>query len=462
MPGGADFDYGSTDLDPGVVAQGSVLDDTSAPVPAYLKFMPATATGTGVETFTDGSGAFSATILNAAQDVLIVPTVPGYAPRVVANWTPTNTLLTVDAGTAVTGTVFGPSGIGLANAKVQLEIDGVPSTSATTASNGTFTVLANFVAGQVVTVEAVPPIGSGLARLTATSSTFDLTQPLTISYAAALATTRDLTNVAIQRGGAAVASGTDVEIVGTLGVGGVVATGSIHVTPTATIAIAATTVAGGMLPPTTVPAPALALSAVIAPDAIASVTAVDLTSSVPTAIDSQAPTTISGIAADQVGTPLAGVTVVAVPDAELALAGASTLTTTTGSDGSYALAFAAGGTYDVQFTDPAGRAAPYLAASTTTATTTVDATLPVALHVTGSVTVHGVSAPIAGAAVEVLCVACTGVALERPIGEAASDAAGAFTIAVPDPGVASARRRWELDNVTPWQPYIAPSRSRPR
>jgi hypothetical protein len=294
--------------------------------------------------------------------------------------------------------------------------------------------------------------------LTATSTTIDLTKSLAIAYAASLATTRDLKNLPIRRTGAAVPSGVAVEFVGSIGTGGTVTTGSVHTAATGTFAIGATTTTGGLLPATSLLAPALALSAVIAPSGIASVTAVDLTTSVPTAIDSSAPTTITGVAMDKAGTLLGGVSVIAVPDTALALAGASSPIATTASDGSYALQFATGGTYDVQFTDPAGRVAPVTVANATSASANVNGTLPAALHVTGTVTVHGQAGSLGNAAVEILCVACTGVALERPVGEAASTSTGAFSLAVPDPGVANARHARELDNVRPWPLFAAPSR----
>ena len=58
--------------------------------------------------------------------------------------------LPVDAGTSTaTGTVLDRGGGPLANAQVQLEQLGVPSTIATTAANGTFTVHTTFDASVI-------------------------------------------------------------------------------------------------------------------------------------------------------------------------------------------------------------------------------------------------------------------------------------------------------------------------
>ena len=59
-------------------------------------------------------------------------------------------------------------------------------------------------------------------------------------------------------------------------------------------------------------------------------------------------------------------------------------------------------------------------------------TLPKPVHVTEQLT--GLPNPVAGAAVQVLCANCTGIARSRPSYEVASDQFGKFVIVVPDPG----------------------------
>ena len=64
-------------------------------------------------------------------------------------------------------------------------------------------------------------------------------------------------------------------------------------------------------------------------------------------------------------------------------------------------------------------------------------TLEQALRVTGELRATGLASPLRAVGVAALCqLGCTGVERERPLGEAVTDAAGRFAVAVPDPGVA--------------------------
>src|SRR5204863_59302 len=84
--------------------------------------------------------------------------------------------------------------------KVQLTIDGVPTTLATTDVNGNFTTLGIDVPGATVKLEVTPPAGSGLSRLEATDM-LDVGVSIDVSYAAK--TLRSLQGVPVRRGGAA-------------------------------------------------------------------------------------------------------------------------------------------------------------------------------------------------------------------------------------------------------------------
>ncbi|HEX7837612.1 MAG TPA: hypothetical protein VF469_09130, partial [Kofleriaceae bacterium] len=60
-------------------------------------------------------------------------------------------------------------------------------------------------------------------------------------------------------------------------------------------------------------------------------------------------------------------------------------------------------------------------------------TLPAAVQLHGVLRLDGGQA-LANASVQILCQACSGIERTRPLLEVASDAAGQFTLAVPDPG----------------------------
>nr|MBA3821220.1 carboxypeptidase regulatory-like domain-containing protein [Deltaproteobacteria bacterium] len=139
VTGGASFSLGTVAVDPGVVATGHVRMAATG-VPAYLRFIPLGGRDAYVETFAGADGAFSARVHNQLHDVLIVPSVPGVAPRLVAGWAPGTAVLAVDAGVAVTGTVIAPGGGPVANAKVQLTVGGEPSTLTTSDGSGSFSV----------------------------------------------------------------------------------------------------------------------------------------------------------------------------------------------------------------------------------------------------------------------------------------------------------------------------------
>ncbi|HLL23250.1 MAG TPA: hypothetical protein VK427_14030, partial [Kofleriaceae bacterium] len=96
VSGGATSSIGTIAIDPGVVVTGT----TGAH--AYLRFMPAAAPDATVETFAAADGTFTARVLHQPHDVLIVPLVAGFAPRLVTGWLPGSNL-PVEMGTEITG-----------------------------------------------------------------------------------------------------------------------------------------------------------------------------------------------------------------------------------------------------------------------------------------------------------------------------------------------------------------------
>lgn len=408
-------------LDPGIGTSGNIGGE------GYVRLMPAASPTAFIEAFADTLGEFNTRAIEIPHDVLVIPKSQAVAPQKLVAWVPGDAI-TLVPGTPVTGKVLGPGGGNLAGAKVQLMIDDVPSTLATTTSTGNFTVLAVPKPGATIRIAVTPPATSGLPRLVASSTAFDLGQQLDVQYAAALGAPRDLVNVLIRRGSAL--PNAKVSIVGTLAasgtVDGIAASGEVR--------IATTAGANGRLP--SVLAPARALAAVIEPSpGDLAVTALDLTSGVPAAIDAPAMIAISTKLQQNATTPLPGAQLDAIPVGALAQANAPTVRFTAGAGGMVTGSLASGGHYDLRFSDPGARAAARTTDRDKTAAQIAGVyTLPEAIEVRGTLTVLGTSTPIPNAAVQILCATCTGVEADRPIAETASGPSGDFKLAVPDPG----------------------------
>ena len=426
VPGGADFPR-SISLDPGLAVAGTVKNGSSG-VPAYLRFMPVSSPGAFVETFTGLDGAFSVRLLGQPTQVLIVPTVPGIAPRI-ATMMPTsgNNLLTVSPGTAVSGVVRDAANAVLAGAKVQITVQGVPSTLATTASDGSFTVRAITLAGADAVVDVTPPPGRGFPRLRATG-VFDLTQSVQVRYTGA---TCDLANTPVKRGAASLPLA-KVTVVGTLASAGSVVAG---ITAPASGEVRIPTIVDGAskLPSVLVPRAQLSAVVAVSPTDLALV-AIDVTGCAALAINAPGVVTSVGTVRSSALATLGGVRLDATPVGDLALADAPPVEVRTASNGSFTVGLASGGHYDLRFNDPVGRGGPVVALDALAGAAPTSVTLPRALHLHGEVTMPSNSNPIANAAVQALCLSCTGLDAVRPISETSTDGASAYSLAVPDPG----------------------------
>ncbi len=418
-----DYDMGPVVLESGVVATGQVKNG-GVGVAAYLQFIPQGMAGAIVETFASASGAYAVRLLDQPHDVIVVPADAELAPRRIIGYLPSQTVLNVNGGTTITGTVRqGVTAIG--NAKVQLTIDGVPTTLATTAANGTFTVQGVDVANANVKVEVTPPPVTGIPRFEATGL-LDVTALVNVTYGTF--TLRNLVGVPVRRSGAAQA-GKPVLIVGTVASVGSVSAG-VTVNGTGFVRIPTTTDAGGNLPSVLAPAgPLFAVTTVGSGDR--AIGSFDLTTVIPAQIDAPPPAALVATATD--GTdPLDGATLDLVPRQALELAGVPSLHFTANALGKITGVVPAGGAFDVRWSDPAARRAPKLDANTTLLSRTY--VLPPAVYVRGDLTVTGSSNPVVGASVQILCASCSGLDRDRPIAEVASDPHGTFTLAVPDPG----------------------------
>jgi hypothetical protein len=418
----AGFDMGPVVLDPGVIATGQVKNGTTN-IPAYLQFTPLGMPGAVIETFTNMSGQFSVRLLDQPHEVIVVPMIAGYGPRRVA-YTPSSTTITLAAPQTFAGVVR-QGATRISGAKVQLTIDGVPTTLTTTDGNGNFSVLGFATSTSIVKVEVTPAAGSGLPRLEATDM-LDLAASIDVSYSAL--TLRNLSNVPVRRGANAQAN-KKVAIVGTIAAAGSITAG-ITANATGFLRINTTTDAAGNLMSVLAPAGPLYAVTTIAPGDVA-VGALDLTAGVPAQILAP-PLTAFSTDATGGGGPLDGATLDLVPAGALALAGAPTLHFTADIAGHVIGQIPTGGVFDVRWSDPASRRAPLVERDVTQLMGTYE--LPAAVYISGDITVTGSSNPVIGASVQVLCADCTGIDKNRPIAEVASDPHGSFSIAVPDPG----------------------------
>jgi hypothetical protein len=430
IKGGGDSDLGPISVLSGGVIQAVVLGPAGG-VPAYLRFSPDGAADAIVEAFSDASGV-AAVRLPAGRGpytVLVVPSVTGFAPRRFTGWSP-GTALRVDAGSTITGTVVGPADVPLAGAAVRLVSDGVPSTVAVTADDGSFALDA--APGGAVTVEVTPPDGSGLPRLSATSTVFNLAAPVQIQYSANPGRT-DLAGTVVRRKGAAVA-GARLTVVGSLMTAGTVTAGALAVA-SGQVRVAATADASGALPRTLVPSAVLSAVIEVGPGDLA-VTPLDATGGAPASLDAPAMqpiTTAITANTDDRTTPAAGASLDLVPTGALAMAAAPMLRLVAAKDGTIAAALPAGGRYQLRFQDPLGRGAPLVVADRAIMAIASSYLLPRAIHLEGTLLGDGVRA-LPGASVQLMCSVCSGVDAALPLAEATSDDAGRFSLAVPDPG----------------------------
>jgi len=425
--GGGDQTLPDVVLDPGVVVNGNVLG-SGIGIPSYLRFMPISGKEAVVESFSDGAGGFTARVLDQPHDVLVVPATASFPPTLVKNWLPSQTNLAVDPGTAISGVVRDQANALLAGAKVQLSIDGTPSTLATTNAAGAFTVRAALVTGATVRFDVTPPATSGLPRLSASSTTFDLAQAVAIKFSAT--TIRDLANTLVRRSGAPLANA-KVSVVGALAAPAGTVTAGVVASASGEIRITATTDGAGRLP--SMKATANVLSAVVEPGpGDAAVTALDLTGGVPATIDALALQPVTTVIHAPTAGVLAGVTLDAVPLGALQLAGAPSVHATSGVGGTISTSFAPGGHYQLRFSDAAGRGAMLIVPDVTSASIAANHTLHTPVHV--GATVKGETSVIRGASVQMLCAVCSGIERSRPLAEIATGNDGKFLLAVPDPG----------------------------
>jgi hypothetical protein len=433
--GGASADLGAFSLEMPPLSTFQVTGP-AGPLAAYVRLAPVGDPDRFVEAFSvaDPQAPTGVRLSSEPQTARVIPSSGDLAPRLFTGISPDFFfMLALDRGTPITGTVRDPGDAALAGATVQLSIAGVPSTVATTGPDGSFTLAAALdgTAGSAVTVDVAAPAGSGLPRLSATSTAFQLDAGLVVRYAHNIAPVPlDATRVA--RKTQAVGSA-PVMIVGSLPAAGTIATGAVApVTAAGDIRIAAATDPTGALAGVRVP-PALLSAVVTVASGDLAVAALDTTLGAPARLEAPRGPSIGTAALGPVGADgLPGAALDLVPVGALAAAGAPELHAIAGPGGAITTVIASGGHYDLRFRDPQNRAAAMVVADRDESSIATSYRLPPALGIRGSL-VGGLEV-LPGATVQVLCSACTGIDRDRPIAEAVSDGAGRFVVVIPDPG----------------------------
>lgn len=427
--GGGDQGEQNVTLDPGLPLPITVRTPAAAPVAAYLRFTSSASPDVVIEGFSDAGGNAAVRMVPGRYDVLIVPTSSALAPRVIPDWDPLTGALTVDAGQALGGIVLDAGGDPLAGARVSVMSGGVPSTIGTTGADGRF-ALRWREGGVAETVTVVAPDGSDLPRLDATFEVGALAE-LTVQHANV--PRADVGGTLVRVGGAPAAS-TDVLVALTRPACGEMRDGAgVLATAAGSHRRTLRTDATGFLPAARfVEGTGAAFIASAGPGARA-------TFPVPAAaaVDAAAPVEVVGQVLRAAGGARAGARVRATMTGVLAHTGAPAPAVTTGGDGRFAIALAAGAAYELVITDPSGDdAARTFAIAAAAATDLETVALPAALAVRGKIFVSGSSVGVRGVSVAALCQTdCDGIERTRPLGEAVSDELGRFVVAVPDPGV---------------------------
>ena len=429
VPGGSDFAAGVLAIDPGVSTAIDVRDSGGARVPAYVRLTSRATPDAVVELVTSVTGGERATLASGRHDVLVIPLVPDLAPIERPNWDAAQGGFIVTAGASVIGTVLDGTGAPLADARVSIAAagSGPPSTLATTGSDGRFVLGWQLTSGASLVV--VPPATSGLPRLTAPLATIDLGAPLTVRYQPGQAQV-ELGGTLVRVGGAPVVNGHVLFALELADIATITDGSTTALVPGAHRDRIATDATGHLAAYRVTVSSGRAFA--IADGGPGAVALVDV-STTTTTIDAPAPATLTGLVVDRAGAPLPGVALAASVVDELAHLDAPAPTATSGADGRFTLALAAGASYQLVLDDPRARAARRRLLVAATAGDLGSVALPPPVRVLGTVRLVGQSTGLAEVSVTALCDACTGLERSRPQGETVTDVAGDFTVVVPDP-----------------------------
>ncbi len=429
--GGADSVLPVSVLAPGDIATGRILDAGGAGVSAYVRARLRDSTSPAdYEAFSNGTGDFSMRLPPGRFDVLVVPQDGSLPAALFSDRAPAEigTTLSLLAPTTVSGRVLDASGSGLAGARVSLLVDGARSTEATTAANGSFSVLAT---GSSLTGLAVaPPPSSGMPSLRAealSGQTVNSASDVVIRFSnPSISATVDISDsVGAPMPGAHAEWRADLPAAGTVNAGSVEAVaGTLRVEATADGSgrVQSSLVArtSSLVVRSTDGSEARIMSDI--PWATAPISALSL----------QTLVTVP-VATSVLDTGAGGANVEASPMGLLAPQTAPTRSTTI-ADGSTSLALIQGGSYRLTVGHPTGgQHAQFL--TNVQAGSIGPIALPGTVLAQGQIAIGSPTESGAGAQVRLYCDDCTGADAERVHASAVADETGRFTFRVSDPGV---------------------------
>lgn len=448
LPGGADFALSSLSVESGALTQVHVVGADSAPLAgAYLRAMPdAGGPELWLERFSQADGTVDLRLLSGAYDLLVVPD-PDLPAVLLADQLAADlagTTITVDGGVAVTGSVSDPAGDPVVGARVQLTVAGAPSSIGTTGASGAFSLRAR--AGGPVTVTVTPSEASGLPALERTDAP-DIAagSAIAVHYAAGLAV-RTVSPVLRQTDGSTPAAGARVTFIARP----ITTAGSVDIDGDSggargTLVRSAQANASGVIPDQVLTSAMYDVIVEPGPTAPAGervrFAPLDLSTGqgAPASLRLAAPAHLTGRVVDAGGAPVAGAQLLAAPVGPLARATTAGDSATSGGDGTFNLALAARGSYQIRIDGPMARGrvvrledAPATAGDTRSLG---DLALPATLELSGELVATGGGA-VSGAVVQLQCLICGPGGGVANVAEVVSDAAGQFVLRAPDPGVA--------------------------
>lgn len=452
--GGNGYALGPVVIAEGVSVGGVSSDALGQPVPAYVRAWPSPPIGGAPlllsEIATGDDGAYDLQLVaDDEYDVLVVPASPELAPYALHGAPDAIPLATTfEPGDPVSGTVVDGDGAPVVGARVSLVVGGLPSSIAVTDEAGGFAL--QMRAGASLSVIVTPPDASGLPQLELTDAEVGVAagSAIAVAYGAAL-TARAVAPVVREADGATPSPGSRVTWIGRP----IESAGTIVIDgepPLAAIGRVRHTVEagpGGDLP--SILLPAALYDVVVDPPADATgqavaLVAVDLSEGepAPAALDLAAPAELRGsiLAPGQEGdAPLAGVRVQAAPRGILANSTGAVASARTAADGSFSLALAGGGDYEITADATAqrqGRVRWTITAPAPGVELDIEpAVLPRVLRATGQLIVPSGGGVVAGAHLQLFCSTCAPDGGADAVAETLTDGAGGFELMAPDPGV---------------------------
>jgi hypothetical protein len=432
--GGADSALPATQMESGLVANGTLTDALGAGVPAYLRARKrGTLAPADYEAFSDASGSFALRLPTGRFDLLAVPS-GGGLPSVFLQDVEISDIaqtIVIPAPVSLSGDVKTAGGVPVAGARVSLVVDGAPSTSVLSAADGTFTVLGH--SGSLSGLTVAPAAGSGMPALRAeglSGQAVDGASPVSIQYASPAVNAQ--VDLSLVGGGAAVGARVEWRAESAQA-----ATVNVNVG-------APEDVAGVMRVTATADGTGRAQASVAAVVADLVVESSDASEGlvVPALDWGASPSTVRSLEAlvpvsfsvSFAAAAAAGAKILAVPIGALAPQSAAAAATIPIS-GTASLSLVSGGDYQVLALDKKFGSQFISVSDVGLGTLVPQIELPGTIMASGYVSIDGNAA--AGARVTLYCDGCSGDEATRVRAMAVADAAGRYNLQVADPGIAT-------------------------